>query len=362
MSGHRYLLAFAASALCLRCAMDPKTEGGLEESGSSGMAGAPAAGGGASVAGSSADGGTSAVTAGTVSAAGGTLNTSAGSGGSAGSTAQAGAGSGGGSTGGSGGSTTDSAGTGSAGCDGHLLCEDFESFDAGAPPSGRWTITKNGTGTSLVVDSVNKYSGTKAAHFSGSLKSSNSVHMSTSGAPVFPVAGNTLFVRFMMYVKTYPGSQNEEMHTRLLWIGSSSMVLDTSNGGINTNNNKVYAMETYNGIGVERLSSGHYRDTSQRMSAAPNLGDWLCWEMEVDNAGGPPVGVKGAAITRLWRQGTELKLAVKGGESETWGAVPFEKLNVSFFAYQTASEPSDFWIDDLVMDTKRIGCPAIVQR
>jgi hypothetical protein len=162
-----------------------------------------------------------------------------------------------------------------------------------------------------------------------------------------------------MYVKTYPGSQNEEMHTRLLWIGSSSMALDTSARGINTNDNKVYAMETYNGIGVERLSSGHYRDTSQRLSAAPNLGQWLCWEMEVDNAGGPPAGVKGAALTHLWRQGTELKLAVKGGESETWGAVPFEKLNVSFFAYQTAAEPSDFWIDDLVMDTKRIGCPQL---
>lgn len=361
MTGHRSLLAFAASALCLHCALDPKTENGQEESGGSGTAGAPAASGSTSAAGSSASGGMHVATAGTTSAAGGTLSASPGSAGSAGSITQAGGGSGG-SSGGSGGSTIGSAGTGSAGCDGHLLCEDFESFDAGAPPTGRWTITKNGTGTSLVVDSVNKYSGTKSAHFSGSLKNSNSVHMSTSGAPIFPVAGNTLFVRFMMYVKTYPGSQNEEMHTRLLWIGSSSMVLDTSNGGINTNNNKVYALETYNGIGVERLSSGHYRDTSQRMSAAPNLGQWLCWEMEVDNAGGPPAGVNGAAITRLWREGTELKLAVKGGESETWGAVPFEKLNVSFFAYQTASEPSDFWIDDLVMDTKRIGCPAVAQR
>lgn len=292
------------------------------------------------------------------SAAGGTPTASAGSAGLAGSAPQPGGGVGG-SIAGAGGSSNGSAGTSAAGCDGHLLCEDFESFEVGAPPNGRWTITKNGSGTSLVVDSVNKYSGAKSAHFRGSLNSSNSVHMSTQGAPLFPVAGNTLFVRFMVYVKTYPGSQNEEMHTRLLWIGSSSMVLDTSGGGITTNNNKVYAMETYNGIGVERLSSGHYRDTSQRMSGAPNLGQWLCWEMEVDNAGGPPAGVKGAALTHLWRQGTELKLAVKGGESENWGAVPFEKLNVSFFAYQTAAEPSDFWIDDLVMDTKRIGCPKL---
>lgn len=356
MSGHRSLLAVTIAALGLHCAVEPNTEGGLQESGGSGIAGSPAAGGSASVAGSLASGGTTVAGGSAGSAAGGTSSASAGSAGFAGSGSQAG-GSAGGSTGGSGGSTAGSAGSSSAGCDGHLLCEDFESFDVGAPPSGRWTITKNGTGTSLVVDSVNKHSGAKAAHFSGSLKSSNSVHMSTTGAPLFPVAGNTLFVRFMMYVKTYPGSQNEEMHTRLLWIGSSGMVLDTSGGGITTNNNKVYAMETYNGIGVERLSSGHYRDTSQRMSAAPNLGQWLCWEMEVDNAGGPPAGVKGAALTHLWRQGTELKLAVKGGESETWGAVPFEKLNVSFFAYQTAAEPSDFWIDDLVMDTKRIGCP-----
>ncbi|HEX2874918.1 MAG TPA: hypothetical protein VHP33_26890 [Polyangiaceae bacterium] len=353
---HRSLLAITAATLCLHCAVEPKTEGAAEESGGSLSGGSSATSGSAGAAGSRTGGGASGEFGGAGAVTAGFAGASAGAVGLAGSGSRAGAGAGG-STGDGGGATGGGAGSGSAGCDGHLLCEDFESFEVGAPPSGRWTITKNGTGTSLVVDTVNKYSGAKAAHFGGSLKSSNSVHMSTQGAPVFPVAGNTLFVRFMMYVKTYPGSQNEEMHTRLLWIGSSDMVLDTSGAGISTNDNKVYAMETYNGIGVERLSSGHYRDTSQRMSAAPNLGQWLCWEMEVDNAGGPPAGLKGAALTHLWRQGTELKLAVKGGESETWGAVPFEKLNVSFFAYQTAAESADFWIDDLVMDTKRIGCP-----
>lgn len=237
------------------------------------------------------------------------------------------------------------------------MCDDFESYATGSPPSGQWTLTKNGSGTSVLVDSVQKSSGMKAAHFSGSLTSQNSVHISAKGAPVFPVSGDTLFVRYMMYVQTYPGSKNEEMHTRLVWVGFQGMALNTSGGGITSNNNKVYAMETYNGIGVERLSSGHYRDTSMRMPAAPNVGQWVCWELEVDNKGGPPTGVSGGALTHVWRNGTELKLAVKGGESETWGPVPFEMLNFSFFAYQTASEPSDFWIDDVAMSKTKIGCP-----
>jgi hypothetical protein len=227
----------------------------------------------------------------------------------------------------------------------------------GFPPSGAWTITKNGSGTSLQIDSIHSRSGQKAAHFSGSLTPHNSVHMSTKGAPVFPVPGDTLFVRFLLFVETYPGSKNETMHSRLVWVGYDDMVLDTSVNSYNANNEKVYAMGTYNGIGFERLSSGYYRDTSQRLPQAPNVGKWLCWELEIDNTGGPPAGVQGSAIMRLFREGTALPLAVKGGENEIWGPVPFEMLNFSLFAYQAASESADFWIDDVVMDTERIGCP-----
>lgn len=314
----------------------PSTNGGAS-SGSGGVAGAIVDSGGA--------GGS--VSAGATSSGGAAV-------GGGGSTATEGGVSGGGAGGTSGGGK---AGSGTA-CDGHLLCDDFETYDTGAAPTAPWIITKNGSGTSLVIDALQHRSGQKSAHFSGSLNASNSVHMSLKGAPVFPVAGNTLFVRFSMYVGTYPGSKNEEMHTRLVWVGFDDMALNTSGAGINSNNNQVYAMETYNGIGVERLSSGHYRDTSLRMPQAPHVGKWVCWELEIDNAGGPPAGVKGGALTHLWRDGSELKLAVKGGESETWGPVPFEMLNFSFFAYQTASEPSDFWIDDVALDTERIGCPA----
>jgi hypothetical protein len=351
-----WFCALAAAAVSIHCGSDqPAT--GLDAGGQGLTGGSATSAGGSSSGGSASQAGGAVVSP---SAGGGALPT-AGAGGQGGSAPSQGGSGGSGQGGSSGGAASGSGGSGGSvnpsGCDGHLLCEDFESYAVGSPPGGQWTITKNGTGTSLVVDSLQKKSGMKAAHFSGSLNNSNSLHMSAQGAPVFPVPGDSLFVRYMMFVQTYPGSKNEEMHTRLVWVGFQGMVLNTSAGGINTNNNKVYAMETYNGIGVERLSSGHYRDTSMRMPQAPNVGQWVCWEFEVDNKGGPPAGVSGGALTHVWREGSELKLSVKGGEGETWGPVPFEMLNFSFFSYQTASEPSDFWLDDLAMDTKRIGCP-----
>jgi hypothetical protein len=200
----------------------------------------------------------------------------------------------------------------------------------------------------VLTDSLQKHSGAKAAHFHGKVTANDSAYMIAQAAPLFPVASDTLYVRFMLYVQKYPNAST--MHTRLAWVGTTAALNNNANG-------QGYAMETYNGIGIERISSGHYRDTSQRMTDAANTGKWLCWEFEIDNKGGPPPGVQGAALTHLWREGTELKLAVKGGESENWGAITFGLLNFSLFAYQTADEVADFWIDDVAMNTKRIGCP-----
>jgi hypothetical protein len=35
----------------------------------------------------------------------------------------------------------------------------------------------------------------------------------------------------------------------------------------------------------------------------------------------------------------------------------FDVLQFSLFAYQADTQPADFWIDDVAVNTQRIGCP-----
>jgi hypothetical protein len=196
------------------------------------------------------------------------------------------------------------------------------------------------------VDTTHAYSGTKALHFHGTVNH-DEAYVIAQGAPVFPVASDTLFVRFMMYIERW--SIGNPMHNRLVWVGSSGALTNQDATG--------YAMETYNGIGVERIASGHFRTTLQHLTDASNLGKWLCWEMEIDNKGGPiPTGT-GTALPHLFREGTELSLAISGNK-DNWNAVPFNLLQFSLFAYQSDTAPADYWVDDIAMSSKRIGCPS----
>jgi hypothetical protein len=225
-----------------------------------------------------------------------------------------------------------------------LLCDDFEGFAAAAKPSGQWTTTSSGDAT-ITVDTTRAYSGTKSAHFHGTVGKS-AAYMIAQGAPVFPVPGNTIFVRFMMYIERW--SMGNPMHNRLVWIGSSAALRNADGTG--------YAMETYNGIGIERIASGHYRTTSQHLTDSVNVGKWLCWEMEIDNNGGPVPTGSGTARPHLFREGTDLTMAISG-QTTGWNSVPFDLLQFSLFAYQTDTASADYWIDDIAMNTQRVGCP-----
>jgi hypothetical protein len=247
---------------------------------------------------------------------------------------------------GSGGSAGASGGSAPSGCEGHLLCDDFESYDTA--PAGPWKVTKQGNG-SVTIDTLHAKSGAKAAHFHGT-PNDDAVYMAAQGAPVFPVSGDTLFVRYLLYVDTWatPAS-GQPMHERLAWIGSADMARNRDGSG--------YTFATYNGIAIERIASGYYRDTSQAMNAASNnVKQWVCWEFEIDNKGGPIEGGGGTARPRIWRNDSELSLKVAGGKVN-WDPVPWDILQFSLFTYQRSTVPVDFWLDDVVMSHTKIGCP-----
>lgn len=238
------------------------------------------------------------------------------------------------------------AGGGAACPAGVLLCDDFESYPASSAPTGQWKTTTKGAG-SATVDAMHAYSGTKAVHFQGSVNK-DEAYIRASSAPVFPVKGNQIFVRFMMYVQTYPNAN--PMHVRFSWVGTSGVSSNTDGSG--------YTMCTYNGVAIERIASGYLRDTNQAMTQAANQNKWVCWEYEISNTDGPANGEGGTVLPRIWREGTALTLNMAGGKVN-WNPASFDLVQFSLFAYQSDPTIAHYWFDDIAVSTSRIGCPAV---
>jgi hypothetical protein len=224
-----------------------------------------------------------------------------------------------------------------------VFCDDFESYAANAAPSGRWTTQARGS-AKAVIDTTRAYSGTKSVHFTGTVNQS-SANIIAQSAPAFPVTGNTVFIRLMMYVASYPATSG--VHTRIARIGTSTSGTDGTG----------YALTTYNGTGVERINEAMVRDTSLHLTDATVKAKWVCWEWSLNNTAGPPAGGKGKVLAQLFRDGTAVTLGATSHTNLSWDPVDWKLLELGLEAYQSDTQQGDFWIDDVAVDTKRIGCP-----
>lgn len=354
-------VCFAFGALLVGCSSSAGTgttgTGGATAPGTGGAAVPGTGGANASVGtgGSSETGGSAAVATGGDRGTGGAVS-SGGSTGTGGAPTGVGGASSGGATGQAGTSGAGGAPTPSANCPaGALLCEGFESFATMVPLTGRFVSRANAGGkATVVVDTMHPHSGTKAVHFSSpSITSTDKVYIFTKDAP-FPIMADRIFVRFMMYINRFTAAPPTAMHTRIAWVGPSSVLLSGANGA-------GYAFATYNGIAIERIldpNKGWQRDTTQHMEDAARQGKWQCFEFELDNKGGVPPGEKAGStmMPHIWQDGKELSLAA-GGTSDVWQAVSFESLQFSLWCQQTDPMPSEYWLDDIVVSTQRINCP-----
>lgn len=303
------------------------------DAGSAG-AGAGVGGGGAGGAASGAGGAASGTGGEPVGGAAGT------SGGNGGSGESGGAGSGGGPAGG----TAGTGGTADAGCPaGAFLCEGFEGYAEDAPPGGSWTRDARGGGQ-INVETSRPHSGAKALHVTGTMNADRA-NISTALA----IGADTVFVRFMMYTAGYPSSSG--VHTRLLRLGTSA---GTAAG---TPENS-YALASYNGTAIEKVNSIYLRDTGTHFNDAGVKNRWVCWEFEIDKTGGV-----GNVKPHIWVDGRELPLAAAGSASHgmtspSWDPISIEVLVLGLDGFQSDSVRADFWIDDLVIHSQRVGCPA----
>jgi len=241
-------------------------------------------------------------------------------------------------TGGAGGGTT-------AGCPAGLgLCDDFESYPEGTAPydsaTSRWMPVRTASpGTSLKVDSMNAYSGSKALHITGTNlpggigDTKGTIVISTKpGDAAFPVGTKTGFVRFMMFLKTF--TQSGQTHGRMVRVGDSTIT--------SLSNPQGYAFDLHFDkpakFKIEKFNDVYFGS----VDPVPLEGTWVCWEIEY-----------GPTTLNWWKDGVSVTSSSKfpGGLTLTTFAIGFETY--------TPLPAIDFWLDDVAFDaTKRIGCPA----
>ncbi|MFL5305767.1 MAG: hypothetical protein ACJ8F1_11160 [Polyangia bacterium] len=199
-------------------------------------------------------------------------------------------------------------------------------------------------GGQITVDTSRPFSGQKALHVTG-MMNSDKAYIQTPLA----ISATTIFVRFMMYTAGYPSSSG--VHTRLVRIGTAA---GTAAGTAENS----YSLSSYNGTAIEKVNSIYLRDTGTHFNDAGNKNRWICWEFEIDKTGGA-----GKVTPHIWVDGRQLSLSVAGSASHgmtspSWDPIPIEVLVMGLDGFQPDAVRADFWIDDLVVDSQRVGCPA----
>jgi hypothetical protein len=316
-----------------------------------GETGTAGSGGGGGSTASGGAGGASAGAGGGPAGEGGSPPPPTGTGGTRGGTGgQAGGGTGGGS------SSTDGGAGGASSCPG-LICEDFET---GSIDPAKWDTSSNG-GT-LAVQTQQVAHGKYALHLQG--LGSGSDDWATLFAKNVPTAlkSATTFGRASMY---FTAAVSSSLHIQFPFAGSNG----TGSGSGPAPLTKLRYLEvgSYNGQWQLAMDihdvSPNIEDSAYAGAKIPT-DKWACIEWELEDqperitlwVGGTQVGVFDNMHISYSSDGTK-----SGGtfyQGKTSGLIGvFDTFGIGFHDWHP-TKAFDVYYDDVVLDTKRIGCPA----
>ena len=256
----------------------------------------------------------------------------------------------------------------SAVCQTSLFCDDFEGVAAGAPPGGAWTASQN-NGT-VSVDTTRAFRGTQSVKASTlATAETNATYkvalLGLTQAPVVPVPNGAFYGRMMFYLESAPstdvhwtivdatGTVPGQTYSASYRYGGQHPVLD---GTTFVGNQLMANYDTTDFYGTP--SRGPQTDCYKHAQAkVVPVGQWTCAEWFFD---GPN------AQMRFWLNGEALPDlsidrtgdgCVAQDASYTWEAPTFSRLDVGWESYQ-ADEARSIWIDDVVISSTMVGCPA----
>lgn len=295
-----------------------------------------------------------------------------GSGGAAGSGAASSGGTGG-STGGSGGATGGVAGSaGSDGgvdagppdpCGGALFCETFDDYPAVSDISdkqlfGPWRAALT-AGATMKLDGTHTSSGASAlhVHVDDVVKAGGRL-FADGNEPIFKDTPTHVYGRLRMYIDpngtsvhwTFFGVSGDAEPSSPA-VGRNAQYILSSLAGNSPN--------TYSFVyGLQAQGSDGYHDCSSKSKTEMPTG-WACISFELDSV---------ARKLRMYKDGaTDPILSVDDhgngcvaptDKTSPWYGPAVSRLFVGAWSFHEMKGPLDVWIDDLVVDTKPVACPA----
>jgi hypothetical protein len=227
-------------------------------------------------------------------------------------------------------------------CTGALVCDDFEANAAGASPA-MWNVDIGPAGAGTVkVDTTRAFSGTKALRITvASQQDHDRAFITRSLTGLLP--SNAFFGRMMIWVvATPPGNVHwDNIRAQGVIPGGTLQAQYNYGGGSSTGN----LMGNY-----YTTSSDCWKTSKSKLTT----GRWACVEWQYDGT---------SDELRYWLDNqavADLTVLQKGDGctgTNLWRAPTFEKLSLGWYNAQASPVPIEMWMDDVAIDTKRVGCP-----
>ncbi|MEA2699497.1 MAG: hypothetical protein QOI66_3768 [Myxococcales bacterium] len=250
-----------------------------------------------------------------------------------------------------GGADVGSADIGGACPPGTLLCDDFESYGTPAELMAAWK--PSATAATLTVDATKAWKGTRSLHIKAAAGTPSAVIV-RDGAPLFPIAGNVMFGRVMLWLTATPGGNYHWNSIQAAGTIPGSMLWGKYGWGGQFG--KVLA-----GYTVRTTPAGSATtDCSKPSAMAIPAQRWVCVEWEFDgNKNEMHLWFDGALLADADIVGMGNRCVNQGDLGKPWAGPIFSNQTLGWQQYQASSGALELWMDDLAVGKDRLGCPAL---
>jgi hypothetical protein len=227
---------------------------------------------------------------------------------------------------------------------GLLLCD---SFETGTLDTSTWSVT----GNAPTIDGVHAARGSKALHITKSANGASYIKETKT----FPVDNDTYFGREFIWFSKIPYVDGGFTYSHWTFTAASGT---GAQGEIRLssqlqNGKNLFGVGT--DTGTEANGSGDWTSSDKDpsgMPAAVPTGKWICIEwMHAGNIN----------ETRFYWDGVEhpslhTTSSMNGGNGNPYTLPTFTNVWVGWQEYQATNENFEMWIDEVAIDTARIGC------
>lgn len=222
------------------------------------------------------------------------------------------------------------------------LCEDFES---GTLDPGTWQTV----GTAPVIDTAQAARGTHALH----------IHMTTNGASyiketkTFPALKGNYFGRAFVYFTHVPVVSGAFTYSHWTIAASSTSIGEIRISGQLQNGKNLFGVGTDSGGNA--AGTGDWTNSDKDPAGSPRTvptGEWMCLEWQHDSTDD---------VTHVWwddvaHPSLDTTATMHGGNTNPYDLPDITAAWFGWQEYQASTEDFELWVDEIAVDSARIGC------